>query len=76
MVAVMRLYVDAPPPAIFSPLPFVLAHRLRTGPFASGSRRAGMADDTGHAAGGDADRSSPAKVPVCRGGCRSPALAC
>ena len=25
MVAVMRLYVDAPPPAIFSPLPFVLA---------------------------------------------------
>ena len=75
MVAITRLYVDAPPPVILSPLPFVLA--LVFGPAFSLAAAAVPTWAATRVTPLEAMRPSlPAMGPVCRGGCRSRALPC
>ena len=75
MVAITRLYVDAPPPVILSPLPFVLA--LVFGPaFSLAAAACRHGRPRGSRRWRRCDQSLPVMVPVCRGGCRSRALPC
>ena len=74
-VAITRLYVDAPPPVVFSPLTFALA--LVFGPALSLAAAAVPTWPTTRVTPLEAMRPVVArKVPACRGGCRSPARPC